>query len=330
MKSERTIDEIKGSLFHSDGKQHGNIEGKEQHTGVSPNLMHVLHTMAGNHQKIMVDAEPRPLALPPANQAPKKVYTLHDGIRRAFRHEPVSSSSEQPAEAFNGRFVGSASIPPQTVASQAAPVKRPSWPYSNTGALPGQALQISPPSSQSAAPVIIQYETKSEQRLYQARPEFTPRQASQAAVQATTTLSPQRVARVLNADRIATPKTQQSQQAGIGISFVPDESDSIVVAHLVPGGPAETCGLLQVGDKVLFIDGIEVKGRTVTDAIRMVLGPKDSNVELVVEKQENPRRILSVIIQRVAPSVTPRLSNVGKPSGGGEQNRPMGSGEAIL
>ena len=211
MKSERTIDEIKGSLFHSDGKQHGNIEGKEQHTGVSPNLMHVVYTMAGTHEKIMVDAEPRPLALPPANQAPKKVYTLHDGIRRAFRHEPVPSSSEQPAEIFNGRFVGSAPLPPQTVASQAAPVNRPSWPYSNTGALPGQALQISPPSSQSAAPVIIQYEAKSEQRLYQARPEFTPRQSLQTT---TTTLSPQRVARVLNADRIATPKTQQSQQAG--------------------------------------------------------------------------------------------------------------------
>jgi len=323
MKSERTIEEIKSSLFHSDGTQHGNVEGREQHTGVSPNLMHVLHTMAGNNSKILLASEPKPLSLPPADRAPKKVYTLHDGIRRAFRHESVSVSSEERAENFNGRFIGSTSLPPQPVAPQAAPVKRPSWPYSNAGTMPGQKLEVSPPWQQSAASATMQPDHKMEQRRYLPPPDFIPRQPSQVP---SPSLSPPRVARVLEADPVLSPKHIPSQQAGIGISFVPDEADCIVIAHLVPGGPAESCRLLQVGDKVLFIDGVEVKGKSVTDAIRMVLGPKDSNIELVVEKQENPRRILSVAIQRVAPSATPRSSHVGREM----QNQSIASGEAIL
>lgn len=70
--------------------------------------------------------------------------------------------------------------------------------------------------------------------------------------------------------------------AGIGISFVPDQDGNLLIAHLVPGGPALMSGQLFIGDRLLSVSGQSVAGKTVPEIIRMVLGPKGSEVRLEV------------------------------------------------
>lgn len=75
------------------------------------------------------------------------------------------------------------------------------------------------------------------------------------------------------------PLAQQTPQpAGIGISFVPDQDGNLLIAHLVPGGPAMTSGQLFVGDRLLSVSGLPVAGKSVPEVIRMILGPKGTEV----------------------------------------------------
>ena len=41
--------------------------------------------------------------------------------------------------------------------------------------------------------------------------------------------------------------------AGIGISFVPDQDGNLLIAHLVPGGPAMMSGQMYIGDRLLAV-----------------------------------------------------------------------------
>jgi len=66
--------------------------------------------------------------------------------------------------------------------------------------------------------------------------------------------------------------------AGIGISFVRDQDGNLLIAHLVPGGPAMLSGQLYIGDRLISVSGQPVAGKTVPEVIRMILGPKDSEV----------------------------------------------------
>lgn len=66
--------------------------------------------------------------------------------------------------------------------------------------------------------------------------------------------------------------------AGIGISFVPDQDGNLLIAHLVPGGPAMMSGQLFVGDRLLSVSGQPIAGKSVPEIIRMILGPKGTEV----------------------------------------------------
>ena len=76
----------------------------------------------------------------------------------------------------------------------------------------------------------------------------------------------------------AAVKASPGAPAGIGISFVPDQDGNLLIAHLVPGGPAFLSGQLFVGDRLLSVSGQPVAGKSVPEIIRMVLGPKGTEV----------------------------------------------------
>ena len=80
------------------------------------------------------------------------------------------------------------------------------------------------------------------------------------------------------AQRIGMGTPPVAQPAGIGISFVPDQDGNLLIAHLVPGGPAMMSGLLFVGDRLLSVSGQPVAGKSVPEVIRMILGPKGTEV----------------------------------------------------
>jgi partitioning defective protein 6 len=63
-----------------------------------------------------------------------------------------------------------------------------------------------------------------------------------------------------------------------GVEKVP----AIFISRLVPGGIAESTGLLAVGDEVLEVNGIEVAGKTLDQVTDMMIA-NSSNMIITVK-----------------------------------------------
>lgn len=70
----------------------------------------------------------------------------------------------------------------------------------------------------------------------------------------------------------------KAMPAGIGISLSPIHSGGMLVANLVPGGPAALTGKVLMGDELLAVDGRLIAGSSIPDVIRLVLGPSGTQV----------------------------------------------------
>mmetsp|Transcript_42833 Transcript_42833/g.104699 ORF Transcript_42833/g.104699 Transcript_42833/m.104699 type:complete len:155 (-) Transcript_42833:60-524(-) len=79
------------------------------------------------------------------------------------------------------------------------------------------------------------------------------------------------------------PQTQVNDHvAGIGIHFTPNHEGMHIVTGMRPGGPAESCGRILVGDILWKVDDVPVKNQPIQNVIRMLTGPTDSTVTLSV------------------------------------------------
>jgi len=76
-------------------------------------------------------------------------------------------------------------------------------------------------------------------------------------------------------------------ECGIGASMRAAEDGRARVIGLVNGGPAQRSEVLQVGDVVLRIDGVDASRKTHTDLVDMVMGPPGSMVELEIERESD-------------------------------------------
>mmetsp|Transcript_6533 Transcript_6533/g.15756 ORF Transcript_6533/g.15756 Transcript_6533/m.15756 type:complete len:124 (-) Transcript_6533:25-396(-) len=70
--------------------------------------------------------------------------------------------------------------------------------------------------------------------------------------------------------------------AGIGIHFTPDNKGMHIITGMRPGGPAESCGRILVGDILFKVDQKEVRNVAIQDVIRLLTGPPDTAVTLAV------------------------------------------------
>ena len=99
--SERTGSEIMSSLYHADpnSARHSNIEGDDNHTGLSPRLSHVVETMAGTQRKGDIPNWRAQRRLEVANRRPVKAdeVSLAEGLRSAFAHENRGPTEAQAA-----------------------------------------------------------------------------------------------------------------------------------------------------------------------------------------------------------------------------------------
>ena len=88
------------------------------------------------------------------------------------------------------------------------------------------------------------------------------------------------------------PPNIHSQTAGIGINFVVDSWDSLVIGSLVPGGPAERKGTLREGDVLISVDGLHLMGQRLVfdDVLNMVRGADGSDVILEFERPGKSER----------------------------------------
>ncbi|MEA3342390.1 MAG: S41 family peptidase, partial [Chloroflexota bacterium] len=74
---------------------------------------------------------------------------------------------------------------------------------------------------------------------------------------------------------------------GIGAFVDLDEEGKVELVGIFEDGPAEKAGLL-MGDRIVEVDGVPIVGKTLYEAINLIRGPANSDVVLLVEREEEP------------------------------------------
>jgi carboxyl-terminal processing protease len=97
---------------------------------------------------------------------------------------------------------------------------------------------------------------------------------------------------------------------GIGVTVDLDANGRLRIIRPLPGTPAERSGL-RAGDVVISVNGIETRGRNLTDIIKQVRGPRGTSVILTIRRVGRAATIqLSVVRDKIiVPSVIPNTVN---------------------
>ena len=102
----------------------------------------------------------------------------------------------------------------------------------------------------------------------------------------------------------------EGNQSGVGVLVNPADEGGLVVTELVPGGPAELAGV-QVGDLVIEVDGHDIRGLDLSEAVALVRGPRGSAVTLGVLRA-GQRQVIEVVRDEILqPSVSAELVEPG-------------------
>jgi C-terminal processing protease CtpA/Prc len=87
---------------------------------------------------------------------------------------------------------------------------------------------------------------------------------------------------------------------GVGAYFgrVEGYNDSVArVKSLVPGGPAEQTGIIEIGDALCAVDDVDVYGQPLCELGKHVLGPSGSVVKLSFEKRKSGERYVTHLVR---------------------------------
>lgn len=88
---------------------------------------------------------------------------------------------------------------------------------------------------------------------------------------------------------------------GIGIALKYDKQHKVsIVTEVIESGPGYTAGL-QAGDRIEMVDGRDVHGLPLQEMIKLLRGPEDSTLELVVRQPESAEARQLQIIRRIVP-----------------------------
>ncbi len=85
---------------------------------------------------------------------------------------------------------------------------------------------------------------------------------------------------------------------GIGAQVELAEGGGVLLKYLYPGQPAELAGLL-VGDIVTAVDGRDITKLSLSDAIGLIRGPRDSRVVLTIRRESQPDFDVTVVRARI-------------------------------
>ena len=83
------------------------------------------------------------------------------------------------------------------------------------------------------------------------------------------------------------------KQCGIGLTFLKSDGEGVAVKRVKPGGPAQRCGQISPGDKVMSIDGVSVANISNSDLAVLVVGNEGTAAVLEVKDVSDggPRRV---------------------------------------
>mmetsp|Transcript_56001 Transcript_56001/g.133693 ORF Transcript_56001/g.133693 Transcript_56001/m.133693 type:complete len:120 (+) Transcript_56001:3-362(+) len=71
-------------------------------------------------------------------------------------------------------------------------------------------------------------------------------------------------------------------QAGVGVTFAPNGEGVHIITAIRPGGAAEQCGRIIVGDILWGVNNVTIKGQKIGEVIGLLTGPNGSEVTLMV------------------------------------------------
>jgi carboxyl-terminal processing protease len=80
----------------------------------------------------------------------------------------------------------------------------------------------------------------------------------------------------------------------VGIGAVLDQQDGrLVIVRVLADSPAERAGV-QAGDEIVSVDGVEMAGMSVDDAVTRIRGPEGSEVTLVLRGRTGAERTMTI------------------------------------
>jgi hypothetical protein len=112
---------------------------------------------------------------------------------------------------------------------------------------------------------------------------------------------------------------------GIGIGIAYDEESRKLISSLAPGGPAELCGLIKIGDVLDSVDARNVTMNSVERVMSFLIGPVGTVVTLIVVRDGTS---ISVELVRSFP-LTPYKSRPATPTGPPPWLQLSGSAQSI-
>ncbi|EKX44529.1 hypothetical protein GUITHDRAFT_109648 [Guillardia theta CCMP2712] len=90
------------------------------------------------------------------------------------------------------------------------------------------------------------------------------------------------------------------EAVGVGAYFgrLEGQNDSVArVKSLVPGGPAEQTGIIEIGDALCAVDDKDVYGQPLCELGKHVLGPSGTVVKLSFEKRRTGERYVTHLVR---------------------------------
>ena len=73
---------------------------------------------------------------------------------------------------------------------------------------------------------------------------------------------------------------------GIGV-YIKEEEGSIIIESPIEGGPAQKAGV-KMGDKIVSVDGKNIKGMSTPEVIDLMKGEPNTKVKLGIEREKKP------------------------------------------
>ena len=92
---------------------------------------------------------------------------------------------------------------------------------------------------------------------------------------------------------------------GIG-TYLSEDNGDCIIKEVLPGGPAEHCGVLKAGDKILSVAQgnkkfVSIQGMKLRNAVKLIRGPKDTKVRLLIQPASDPseRKTIELIREEI-------------------------------
>ena len=109
--------------------------------------------------------------------------------------------------------------------------------------------------------------------------------------------------RYVTADEALQARERRVGQSSLGLRLAGGRRSTVVIASLVPNGPAAQAGLRE-GDQLVSIDGYAVSARHITDAAELLEGLAGTEVTLVLRRGNQRHKV--TLLRSTAPARTVR------------------------